>query len=542
VEVEVEVPDDASDISGGGLGLEVGLEVVSHDSTNNSNNSNSNSNNNSNNNEIVLHEDKIHYPSAQQVYGDDVRTAVLDEDAMDLDVPLVEPLATKTNRASGPAADAVADAITLALDKTSYVYSDDYLTALFGNENTTRNRRGFAIVGHLHAGKTTFIDMLLEQTLRNKWDPTRSSKNSQDTGGGFPRYTDALETEQSRQMSLVSTPLTTIIPDTRGKSYVITMMDCPGHANFHDESVAALRAVDGAVIVVDAVEGIMMHTQMLVRHAISEGLPLTLLINKVDRLIIELKLPPRDCYYKLLHLIESINELVAQASHGRYPNLSPAKGNVAFAASQHGWCFTLPSFATLYLDHLCENGLGDNLGANDLAERLWGDAYLDTDTNTFHKSPSDCKTPGIQRTFCTLVLEPIYKLYAACLGEREQDVNKLLRRVGVLLHRDQLRASARVLLRVALSKFMATATLGFVDMVVRYLYVKHCCVCVMWTVFIELNLLAVCIVVPYLSPLASYFYHFSPPPPPPPSSLVRLRQLPQRARSLAVTQALKMES
>jgi len=405
---------------------------------------------------IVLHEDKVHYPSASEVYGEEVRTAVLDEDAMDLDVPLVEPVSTKTNRAVGKQ----------QVEELDWNFSDDYLTAMVSNE-TTRTRRGVALVGHLHCGKTTFCDFLIEMGQRQPdFFGPRASLNAQDGGG--PRYTDTLTSEQDRQMSLVSTPLTTILPDTRGKSFCLTLVDCPGHTNFHDESVAALQAVDGAVVTVDAVDGIMMHTEMVIRHAIAAGLPLVLLINKVDRLIIELKLPPRDCYYKLLNIVESVNVLVQEASRGRYPKLSPERGNVAFASSQHGWCFTTGSFANLYLEHYDEEGLGDHLSVDDFAKRLWGDSYLDPTTRTFHTKSSACATPGVERTFVTLVLEPIYKIYTACLGEREADVNKLLRNVGVLLSKEQLRASARPLLRAALSRFFATASAGFMDMLVQH--------------------------------------------------------------------------
>jgi U5 small nuclear ribonucleoprotein component len=450
VDEDEQAPDDASDVSdeaGGGAMVIPSAESPSGEEGEPMQ-------------AIVLHEDKVHYPSATEVYGEDVRTAVLDEDAMDLDVPLVEPLSTKTNRAAPSSSGE-----PLLLD---YVFSDDYLTSLISNE-TTRTRRGVALVGHLHSGKTTFVDFLLEQCQRqpDALGP-RASLNAQDGGG--PRYTDTLGSEQDRQMSLVSTPLTTILPDSRGKSYCVTLVDCPGHVNFHDESVAALRAVDGAVIVLDAVEGIMLHTEMVIKHAISEGLPLTLLINKVDRLIVELKLPPRDAYYKLLSLVESVNQLVQETSRGRrYPKLSPERGNVAFASAQHGWCFTVGSFANLYnLDENLNRGLGDNLSDEDLAKRLWGDAFLDPNTGTFHKRSGDCPTPGVERTFVKLVLEPIYKIYTACLGERERDVGKLLRSVGVLLSKDQLRASARPLLRAALSRFFATASAGFVDMLVQH--------------------------------------------------------------------------
>ena len=409
-------------------------------------------------NAIVLHEDKEHYPSAEQTYGDEVRTAVLDEDAMDLDTPIVEPVVNKSHRSTSN-----------LVDDAEWMYSEEYLTKVILSNETTRTRRGVAIVGHLHHGKTCLIDFLLEQTLRNKsWGPRASLDVNE---GGGPRFTDILKAEQERQMSLVSTPLSALYPDTRGKTYCLTMFDCPGHPNFHDESVAALRAVDGAVLVVDAVEGIMMHTEMVIKQAVAEGLPIVLVISKMDRLIVELKLPPRDSYYKLLHIIERVNDVIGKASRGRYPKLSPERGNVAFASAQHGWLFTLPSFAQVYVDHRADDkhGLGQDLSVDGFAKRLWGDCYLDPETRTFQRSPGDCSQRGVQRTFVTFLLEPLYKIYTACLGEREADVNKLLRSLGVLLKKDELRASARPLLRSALSKFMETASCGFVDMVVQHM-------------------------------------------------------------------------
>ena len=80
-----------------------------------------------------------------------------------------------------------------------------------------------------------------------------------------------------------------------------------GHVNFQDEVSAALRAVDGVLLCVDAVEGCMLVTERVIRQAITEGLPIILLITKVDRLITELKLPPGDAYMKLLHTIKEVN-------------------------------------------------------------------------------------------------------------------------------------------------------------------------------------------------------------------------------------------
>jgi len=401
---------------------------------------------------VVLHEDKEHYLSAEQVYGEDVRTAVLDEDAMELETPLVEPVNKK------------ADRVDSTVETEDWIYSEEYLTTVLVSNETTRTRRGVALIGHLHHGKTTLIDFLLGQTLREPWGPRASLDVNK---GGGPRYTDVHKSEQDRQMSLVSTPISTLLPDTRGKTYCITMVDCPGHPNFHDETVAALKVVDGAVVVLDAVEGIMMHTEMAVRQAIAEGLPITLVISKVDRLIVEVKLPPRDTYFKLLHLIEVMNSLIQEVSMNRYPKLAPELGNVAFSSAQHGWLFTLPSFAQVYLEQGNEHGLGNNLSVEEFAKRLWGDCYLDPKTRRFHRSSRECSI-SVDRTFVTYVLQPLYKIYAACLGEQETDVNKLLRSLGVLLSKDELRASGRPLLRSALSRFMSTASCGIVDMIAQH--------------------------------------------------------------------------
>lgn len=448
-------PDDASDVShddeqqkknGSGSSSAMMVSTGGNDDNNNTTTTMADPMN-----AIVLHEDKEHYPSATETFGEDVRTAVLEEDAMDLDTPIVQPVVHKSHAAGNK------DENT---KYTSYKYSDDFLTNIIISNETTQTRRSIAIIGHLHHGKTSLVDAMLEPTLTEAFGP-RAALEEQG-----PRVMDTLQAEQERQMSLKSTPITLCLPDTRGKTYGLTVLDCPGHVQFHDESVAALRLVDGALLVVDVVEGVMMHTELLIRQAVAEGLPILLCLSKLDRLLVELKLPPRDAYYKLLHTIESVNDVIARASCGRCPHtLSPEKGNVCFSSALHGWIFTLESFAQVYADHY-DDTVG-NLTLEQLAQRLWGDWYWDPATHRFHSSPKDCTSRVIDRTFVSFVLEPLYKIYSACLGEAEDDANTLLRGLGVLLKRDQLRASARPLLRAALSRFLETAAGGLVDMIVR---------------------------------------------------------------------------
>ena len=107
-------------------------------------------------------------------------------------------------------------------------------------------------------------------------------------------------------------PISIVMSDSRSKSYLLNVIDTPGHVNFSDELTAAYRLADGVVIVVDAHEGVMMATERAIRHALQERLPIVLCINKIDRLVLELKLPPGDTYHKLRLIIDQVNQILRQ--------------------------------------------------------------------------------------------------------------------------------------------------------------------------------------------------------------------------------------
>ena len=427
-----------------------------------------------------VNKDKEHYPSAEDTFREGVRTAVLDEDAMDLDQPIVEPVVTKSHHVAANGGDDHFDGSERESKQTlSFNYGDEFLTSHLLSNETTSTRRGIALVGHLHHGKTSLIDALMEPTLKqeDRWDPldassedpteNRISNNNTKDKRGTLRYTDITESERERQLSLQSCPITLALPDTRGKSYAVTMIDCPGHVQFHDESVAALKSVDGAVLTVDAAEGVMMHTEMLIKQIVAEGLPVCLVITKVDRLIVELRLPPRDAYFKLLNIVESTNKLFHQASRGRYPPLSPSRGNVAFSSAIHGWLFTCKSMTEVYAEHSANDSLG-NISSQEFSQKLWGDWWYDASSKKFVDDLSKCQQRPSGRSFVTYCLEPLYKIYSTCMGESEETVASTLKPLGVHLTKAQLRSSARPLLRMALSRFLETASCGFVDMVVAH--------------------------------------------------------------------------
>lgn len=82
------------------------------------------------------------------------------------------------------------------------------------------------------------------------------------------KWTDNRKDEISRNLSIKSTPLTLVLPDMRGKSYLFNFIDTPGHPNFSDEVSAALRISDGMLLVIDCVEGVTFYVERLIREAL----------------------------------------------------------------------------------------------------------------------------------------------------------------------------------------------------------------------------------------------------------------------------------
>jgi len=102
-----------------------------------------------------------------------------------------------------------------------------------------------------------------------------------------------------------------LLPNSKDKSYLVNLYDTPGHVNFMDEVCCALRASDAMLLTIDVVEGVMMTTEMLIKAAVKEKMPIVVLINKIDRLIIELKLPPSDAYLKIKNILDEVNIIIS---------------------------------------------------------------------------------------------------------------------------------------------------------------------------------------------------------------------------------------
>jgi U5 small nuclear ribonucleoprotein component len=393
-------------------------------------------------NAVVLHEDKKYYPTAQQVYGPDVETLVEEEDAQPLTQPIIAPVEKKKFTIQEG-------------DLPPVFYDRNFMTDLMNYPEQIRN---VAFAGHLHHGKTALMDMLVMEThdINERLEKRMGRKRDEQL-----RYTDIHILERERGLSVKTAPMSLVLQSTRGKSHLVNILDTPGHVNFVDEVASSVRLVDGVVLVVDVVEGVQVNTEQIIKYAVLEDLPLTLVINKMDRLILELKLPPNDAYFKLKHVVEEVNTCIENALPGRGAErrVSPEKGNVLFACSSMGWCFTLQSFARMYADTY------PGVNTVEFAKRLWGDIFFNPKKRSFTRKAVEERA---KRSFVNFILEPIYKLYSHTISESPEDLKDTLATLGIFLKPSQYKADAKVLLQLVCRQFFGPAN-GFTDMIVEHI-------------------------------------------------------------------------
>ncbi|CAI0460613.1 unnamed protein product [Linum tenue] len=273
------------------------------------------------------------------------------------------------------------------------------LVDLMSNPARVRN---VALVGHIHHGKTSFMDLLVEQT--HQISPLESSE--------YMRYTDTRSDEQTLRRSIKAVPMSLALEDSSSNHILCNIMDAPGHLDLSDEMTAALRLSDGAVLVVDPSEGVMLNTERAIQHAIQENLPIVVVITKVDKLITELNLRPEVAYNKLRDTIKIINDHISAVSSAaqNVTTIDPTVGNVCFASS------------TKILKTI-----------------------LDDDAVNLSNA-----------------------VYCPMIGEPKKSMEAILAGFGVRLHNAAYTMKAWPLLRLACSNVFGTAS-GFTDMLVQHI-------------------------------------------------------------------------
>ncbi|KAF2489851.1 putative ribosome biogenesis protein Ria1 [Lophium mytilinum] len=397
------------------------------------------------------------------------------------------------------------------------VVSPEKLVSL---QHAAADVRNICILAHVDHGKTSLTDALI--ATNGIISPKLAGKI---------RYLDSRPDEQLRGITMESSAISLYFslsrktaPDTspEQKEYLINLIDSPGHIDFSSEVSTASRLCDGAVVLVDAVEGVCSQTVTVLRQTWIEKLKPILVINKMDRLITELKMSPGEAYTHLSKLLEQVNAVMgsffqgdrmeddlkwrekmeekinaaAEKAQERTDGISssvlengdgidttntpaeyeerddediyfsPENNNVIFSSAIDGWAFTVKQFAGLY-----EKKLG--IKRSVLEKVLWGDFYLDPKNKRVLGS-KHLKGRNLKPMFVQLVLDNIWAVYDATTGGDQgkgdpTKVEKITKSLSIKLPPHVLRSrDPRALLTTLFAAWLPLSTALLVS-VIEYL-------------------------------------------------------------------------
>lgn len=315
------------------------------------------------------------------------------------------------------------------------------------------NVRNMSVIAHVDHGKSTLTDSMLA-----KAGIISTAK------AGEQRATDTRPDEQERGITIKSTAISLygVLPEdddvkdivgqkTDGNGFLINLIDCPGHVDFSSEVTASLRVTDGALVVVDTVEGVCVQTETVLRQALGERIKPVVIINKVDRALLELQVSKEDLYQSFSRTIESVNVIISTYIDKTMGDVQvyPEKGTVAFGSGLHGWAFTIRQFAVRYAKKF-------GVDRNKMMERLWGDNYFNPHTKKWSKSGThDGKQ--LERAFNQFILDPIFKIFSAVMNARKEETTNLLEKLGLKLASEDKDKEGKQLLKAIMRTFLPAA-------------------------------------------------------------------------------------
>ncbi|KAI8139011.1 elongation factor 2 [Fennellomyces sp. T-0311] len=317
--------------------------------------------------------------------------------------------------------------------------------------NRTTNVRNMSVIAHVDHGKSTLTDSLV-------------SKAGIISAGraGDMRFTDTRQDEQDRGITIKSTAISMYFqlaqPDdikeirfqkTEGHEFLINLIDSPGHVDFSSEVTAALRVTDGALVVVDCIEGVCVQTETVLRQALTERIKPVLVINKIDRALLELQLDKEELYSTFARTIESVNVIISTYLDDALGDVQvyPDKGTVAFASGLHGWGFTLRQFAIRYSKKF-------GVDKEKMMQKLWGENYFNPKTKKWSSKGVDASGKPLERAFNMFVLDPIYRIVDSIMNFKKDETKMLLQKLDITLKSDESDLEGKQLMKVVMRKFL----------------------------------------------------------------------------------------
>jgi len=331
--------------------------------------------------------------------------------------------------------------------------------------DNTKNIRNMSVIAHVDHGKSTLTDSLIA-----------AAGIIAGAKAGEARFTDTRQDEQDRCITIKSTGVSLyyeiekdqVPADSEGiNQFLINLIDSPGHVDFSSEVTAALRVTDGALVVVDCVEGVCVQTETVLRQALGERIRPVVMVNKMDRILLELQLPQEDAYQGFARVIESVNVIVSTYCDELMGDVQvyPNKGTVAFGSGLHAWGFTLGRFARMYAKKF-------GVEVDKLRDRLWGDNFFDPKTKKWTNKSTSADGRPLNRAFCQFVLDPIYRIFDTIMNDKKEQYTKILASLNVNLTNDEKEMTGKPLLKTVMRKFLPAAE-ALLDMIVVHLPSPH---------------------------------------------------------------------
>jgi len=304
-----------------------------------------------------------------------------------------------------------------------------------------------SVIAHVDHGKSTLTDSLIA-----KAGIIATEK------AGDARMTDTRKDEQERGITIKSTGVSMyfesdILKEGEKHGYLINLIDSPGHVDFSSEVTAALRVTDGALVVVDYVEGVSVQTETVLRQALGEKIKPVLMINKIDRGILELQVNGEEMYQQFVKVIENVNVIISTYEcddMGEGQQIDPPSGTAAFGSALFGWAFTCTKFAKVYSKKF-------GIEKEKMMQKLWGDNFFDQKKKVW-KNHSEAEGGGeLKRAFVQFMMEPVIRLCRATMNGETEKIDKMLASLEITLKSDERQLQGKHLMKNVFQKWINAA-------------------------------------------------------------------------------------
>jgi elongation factor 2 len=347
--------------------------------------------------------------------------------------------------------------------------------------NFRHNIRCLSVIAHVDHGKSTLTDSLIG-----------AAGIIAEAKAGDTRFMDTRADEQDRTITIKSTGVSLyfemdekycllqtkkdhekfkadggkfdFVRSPENVPFLINLIDSPGHVDFSSEVTAALRVTDGALVVVDCVEGVCVQTETVLRQAIGERIKPILFVNKLDRIFLELQMDGETAYQSFRRAVESVNVIIETYKDDTFQvdcQLEPSLGTVGFGSGLHGWGFNLNKFSEMYASKF-------GVAHEKMMKKLWGDNYFNPKTKKWTTRSHDANNKPLTRAFVMFIIDPIQKLFDAIMNNKEAAYTKMLTKLQVKIPKDAVELKEKPLLKRVMQTWLPAAE-SLLQMIVNHL-------------------------------------------------------------------------